>query len=744
VSLSTPLTISNEHLTVTLDLNSSAFTLAVFGQTPPFATGTLAAGPGASVAEPCASDIFGTGSALRFNALDGTSSAIRLFPHLPFALIDTRILNSSGADATFQHVPVATLRLDLGLAPTQLRTLGTGGLAAPDTNPGSYSWLAVADPASRKGLVAGWLTHERASGVVFTRVDRDAVAVELTAEYGRLRLAPGGAEQVETAVIGYFADARLGLEAWADAVARQLDIHLPPRPNGFCTWYTDKHGMSSDEDNLKTLTEFCADNLAPHGFNFVQIDDGWQLGDGKGNGPKKNFTDYDQAGPYRSGMGNFANTIKEHGLTPGIWFMPFAGTYNDPWFDDKQDLFVKRDDGTPYDTEWGGTSLDMTNPAAQQYLRAYVQRIAHEWGYTYFKMDGLYTGIAVHQEYVNEGYKRDGFGDAVFFDATKTNIQAFRDGLRLVRDAAGPDVFFLGCTSSQNMRSYGGAFGLVQAMRTGADNGGSYQHWYEQSPKSGSRNYHLNGRIWWNDADPFFVRPTLTLDEARTSASWSAIAGGLNTNSDWIPDLPTERIEIMKRTFVSGFYEARPVDNFENDPPRIWTVRGSVEGEQRDVVALYNWTAEPLEFDIPLADLGLDGTATYAAFDYWDATPLSPFASRLKATLAPHACKILAVQRVLDRPFVLSTSQDVLQGLEELERVQWTGTALTGHSRVVAGDPYILRVHVPHPGLHVTSVDATDDDAHVLEASVQRCGCTAEVTIQPSTSGTAAWSVRFD
>ena len=41
----------------------------------------------------------------------------------------------------------------------------------------------------------------------------------------------------------------------------------------------------------------------------------------------------------------------------------------------------------------------------------------------------------------------------------------------LVRDAAGPNVFFLGCNTPQNMRVYGGSFGLLDAMRIGPDNG---------------------------------------------------------------------------------------------------------------------------------------------------------------------------------------------------------------------------------------------------------------------------------
>ncbi len=128
-------------------------------------------------------------------------------------------------------------------------------------------------------------------------------------------------------------------------------------------------------------------------------------------------------------------------------------------------------------------------------------------------------------QYVNLAYKDDHFGDAVLHDPDKTNIEAFRSGLKLVREAAGKDVFLLGCCASQNMRSYGGAFGLVDAMRVGPDNGGGSWKSVLTGPRIASRHYHLNGRIWYNDPDVVYVRPSLSLDQARANASWVADHG---------------------------------------------------------------------------------------------------------------------------------------------------------------------------------------------------------------------------
>lgn len=389
--------------------------------------------------------IFGRGEQLQSRAADGSHVAVRVFSGLPFALVNRTIRNASQATQRFNRVALGSFTLQNQDA-ANLRTLGTGGLHRADQNAGSYVYLAVAQPQSRRGVVAGWLTHDRASGVLFSGAQNGQVRLDARSDYGRLQLGAGQSASGETLAIGAFDDARLGLEAFADAVAKHYKIALPAQPAGYCTWYSDQHGGASDEVHIAEIADFAAKNLKPFGFDFVQIDDHWQSGgvpDGaERNGPNKDFSKSRDSGPYPSGMKATAAKIGGEGLRPGLWFMPFAGTYNDPHFADHQDWFVKREDGTPYDNKWGGTSLDMTQPGARAYVRDVVSRMSHDWGYKYFKMDGIYTGLAARHNYINSGYKEDDFGDAVLFDPSKTNIEAFRDGLKMVRDAAGKDVFF--------------------------------------------------------------------------------------------------------------------------------------------------------------------------------------------------------------------------------------------------------------------------------------------------------------
>ena len=305
---------------------------------------------------------------------------------------------------------------------------------------------------------------------MFSSIENNAVQLEPQIDYGRLKIGPGASEPSELFAVGPFDDARFGLEAYADMIVRLYDIHLRHLPSGYCTWYSNKYGGACDEEHLAELALVAAEKLKPFGFDFVQIDDMWQDGQRR-NGPAKVFSSHKPGGPYPGGMKKTADKISALGLTPGIWFMPFAGDRDDPFFAAHQDWFVHRADGSPYWARWGGTSLDMTNPAARDYARKVVRRLAHDWGYRYFKMDGLWVGSATKLTYVNNGYVKDDIGEAVFHNPAKTNIEAYRDGLKLVREAAGNDVFFLGCCIPQNMRSFGAAFGLVDAMRIGPDNG---------------------------------------------------------------------------------------------------------------------------------------------------------------------------------------------------------------------------------------------------------------------------------
>ena len=735
-----PVTIENGTLRVQYEPASGHF--ALVKQSSPLGfliDGRFDAGGSASV-EGIRHPIFGAGQALVIAHPDGGRDTIELFHDLPFALFRSTAHNSGTKPRYIHSLQPWHARVELGRRPaTQLTTLGTGGLLPPDKNPGSYVWLALADPQSRHGVVAGWLTDARGSGVIFSSVKNGFVHLDAQLDYGRLALAPDQTEVLETFAVGYFDDARLGLEAWADAVAADHRIHLPAQPVGYCTWYSQPYGAAADERHLAELAGFAAKNLAPFGFSVVQIDDHWQAGVSH-NGPKRNFTTNNPKGPYPSGMKAAADHLHALGLTPGIWFMPFAGTYYDPYFKDHQDWFVKDGKGRPYETKWGGTCLDMTDPGAREHLFSTAHRITNDWGFNYIKVDGLWTGTGTKLMYVNTGYKDDGMGDAVFHDPTKTNIEVFRSGLKLLRQAVGDRTFILGCNIPQNMRIFGAAMGLVDAMRIGPDNKADWKDML-RGPTFGSRYYFFNGRIWYNDPDPVYVRTSLPLNESRALCSWVTISGQLNLSSEWLPGLPPGRLDILKRTMPSHGLRPRPADLFEQPIPRLWLLTDTRTPVRRDVIGVFNWDDRPAKIDYPLDRLGLASGVRYAAFDYWKNALIPPLQDRLQLTVPARSCIVLAVRPEQSRPQLLSTSRHITQGMVDVLEETWDAPTKTlrGRSKVVGGDPYELRIVADATAWPVDAVET----APAVESSFKQQPGLVRVTLNAKESEEVAWAVRF-
>ena len=737
-----PVIIQNER--IKLSFETGVLSLIDVGSGKPYGVATLAGAGGTGKVEAVTDATFGKGKAIEISDPSG-GGRVELFAGLPFALIKLRVTNTGNSVKVLNKIPLATIAVNLGQPAETLKGFGTGGISNLADHMGSYMWQVIVEPLSRHGVLGGWLTTARGSGVTFAGLNNQQPSFCAQVEYGRLRLAPNQSEALETFAFGYFDDARLGMEAWADAVAKVLSIKLPPLPTVYCTWY---HCGSSNEKQLPLQAEFAAKNFAPYGFSVVQIDDGWQDGQSK-NGPRKNFTQVKPGGAYASGMQATADKIKALGLVPGIWLMPFSGTHDDPWYKDRQDWFVKRDDGKPHDSAWGGTALDMTHPEVLKYLQEEIHRIVKEWGYTYLKMDGLCSGAAVNHCYVNDSYKDDKMGDAVLHNPAKTNIEAYRDGLRLIRQTAGKDTFILGCCTPQNMRSYGGPFGLIDAMRIGPDNGPKWGG-IRTGPTYGARNYHLHGRIWYNDPDPLYIRASLPINQARSICSWVTLSGQLSASSDSYADLTPERADLLKRTMPSHPLRPRPVDLFESNIPAIWLLTDTRRAPRRDVVGLFNWDEhKELSIERPLANLGLDSQAEYVAYEFWSNKMTGPFKGSLQQTLAPATCAILALKPLADHPQLLSTSRHITQGIIDVLEETWSPTPkqLCGSSCLVANDDYELRVvTLTSSGTRKAlkaEVSAADKAAGVTVALLQQDGL-ARISLKSPTSRNVKWSLTFN
>jgi hypothetical protein len=298
------------------------------------------------------------------------------------------------------------------------------------------------------------------------------------------------------------------------------------------------------------------------------------------------------------------------------------------------------------------------------------------------------------------------------------------------------------------MRSYAGVFGLVDAMRMGPDNGGSWASW-QVSPDFGSRNYHFNGRIWWSDPDPIYVRSSLPLDSARCMASWNAISGQMISLSEWLPTLPADRLDIIRRCIPGHGVTARPIDLFNTWPPRRWLVTDQrPDHQRRDVIGLFNWSNEAEELSLPVAGLGLPQADEYIAFDFWNRDFIEPFKTTLHLRVPGAACRILAVRPLLPRPFLISTSRHVAQGILEVKKEVWDAKAntLAGTSAVVADDEYELRIvaRAPNAGWSLIKAQVSPGDAAVgVTITASGTKGLVHALIKSPISREVEWTLRF-
>jgi hypothetical protein len=303
-------------------------------------------------------------------------------------------------------------------------------------------------------------------------------------------------------------------------------------------------------------------------------------------------------------------------------------------------------------------------------------------------------------------------------------------------------VFILGCNGPQNMRSYGGAFGLVDAMRVGPDNGADWKR-LTRGPVFGSRHYFLHGRVWYNDPDPVYARDSVPLHQAQLICSWVALSGQLNLSSEWLPGLPPERLDILKRTLSGHGLLPRPADLFENDPPRLWLLTDSRRSVRRDVIGVFNWESREQLIDCALDRLGLESGVEYVGFDYWQNTLVPSIKGRLQLKVPAESCRVVAVRPRAAHPQLLSTSRHVTQGIVDVIEEKWDAASRTlgGGSRVVGGDPCELRVLADTAPKAVTL--SPEDQAAGVKAAFKRDGALLRVTIESPVSREVSWKVQF-
>lgn len=283
-------------------------------------------------------------------------------------------------------------------------------------------------------------------------------------------------------------------------------------------------------------------------------------------------------------------------------------------FERHPDWFIKDADGRPLRSDrvtFGGWrrgpwyALDGTHLEVQKHLEAVFRTMRTDWGCTYFRLDANFWG-AMH--------------GGRFFDARATQIEAYRRDMAAVRRGAG-DRFILGCN-----HPIWPSLGLVHGSRRSNDVKRSWDRIKSIARQNLNRNWQ-NGRLWWNDSAAVVLTGDLSDDEFQFHATAVFASGGMILSGDDLTNLPTRRLEMLRRLLPPTGVAAE----FEDRSLRV----GRIKLPPTQMVCLFNWGDEPQTISFRLPRAG-------ALTDYWTGPTLGRHTGVFVVKeMPPHSARLL-------------------------------------------------------------------------------------------------------
>lgn len=360
---------------------------------------------------------------------------------------------------------------------------------------------------------------------IFMAPEPDVAVASIRARMvdGRLVVSADGAVVHRTA-----ADLGAGLGLVGDTYASRLvNAPLTALNPGWCSWYTYWNTVTAD-DILTNLDVIVAEQLP---IEVVQIDDGYQTEIGDWLTDRPAFGD----------TIDVAKRIIDAGRVPGIWTTPFLVGVNSDLASRHPDWLVEGAVACAH--HWGQEVrvLDVTHPHAAEHLRS-VYATLRDRGFRFHKIDFTYGGAMVGRRYEDV-----------------SAIEAYRRGLRLIREGLGPDAVLLGCGAPLLP-----SIGLIDAMRISPDVmptwepdlGDISQPGMRSALAAGRARAWMHGRLWVNDPDCVLVRPQV--ERPDPWRSYVQTLRGLAVSSDPLPQLDAADIHGTRELMLPA--DLSPVD----------------------------------------------------------------------------------------------------------------------------------------------------------------------------------------
>lgn len=520
------------------------------------------------------------------------------------------------------------------------------------------------------------------------------------------------------------------------------DSHFPTAPMVWSSW-TSYYGDVKESD-ITLNADWIAKHLRPYGFQYVQLDDGYDRGP---HGEHYWITRWDKK-TFPHGPKWLADYIHSKGLRAGIWLVPnsqaaFVTTHPD-WYVYYKNGKMVEDYSTP--------ALDSTNPGVLK-LVDHEFTTLRDWGYDYFKLDGEF---AIPKYVPNVDLSR-------LYNASIDPVAAYRNRMKVIRNAVGPDGFIEECVAGTPLN----ATGYVDSFFDGDDLYDNWQGMYSLF-SSINANTFFNHIIAYNmPGEGMALEPQMSIEEcakkrnpivmetiqsrefpltgcgtnlaeARTVVSYVALTGVAYSVGSIMPELPEERVDLLHRTlptmpifpvdlFSRGTstswdkFKHTTADTYIHNYPEILDLKVNSAAGTYDVVAMTNWRSGDSKRELSFHNqLGLDNNTKYVAFDFWNEKLYGVFQGNLTADLPPHDTRVFELHPLTGHPQLVGISRHITGDYSVLN-LHWdsSANALAGNSQGIAGKPYTLYIYMPS-GYRVSGLTAQAADAPVTATHMEQ------------------------
>ena len=523
------------------------------------------------------------------------------------------------------------------------------------------------------------------------------------------------------------------------------DTYFDRAPTNWCSWSGYYHNVT--EKNITDMADWIAENLRDYGLQYMTLDDGY---DRTSTSREHHWISHWDKTKFPKGPKYLTNYLKSKGLKPGIWLVPssYAGAV-----EQHPDWYLKTSSGDwviNYDTP----ALDYTHPEVHEFLRELFTTF-NDWGFEYYKFDG-------------EGALTEYFGivdKTKLYNPQADGIEAYRKRSRVIRDTVGPTRFIEGCPAGMPLD----CIDMYNSHFTGCD---VYNSWMgmqalfssisantflthivgyimpdgvDVSPQlsweeslglcfGGQISPRVMGQVFWREEEPAGFGTTM--DQAKTIVTFVALSGATYCCTNVFTELPEERVQLLKMTMPAmpivpidlfsrgadvwnGHGRVAPDGYDEHNYPEIMDLKVNSAAGIYDVVAAFNWskdksTSRNISFRY---ELGLEDDTPYLVFDFWNQRLQGVYEAGFTTQLAPHQTGVYLIRPLFQRPQLMGTSRHIT-GSQSILDLQWQAgpSKLVGRSAAVAGDQYVLWIHLP-AGFYVSGVTARDAHGKMVMAT---------------------------